>query len=198
MLVFWEERLVYLATPKTGSTAIEAALAPYASLVVTRPPALKHTGVRRYRRFLEPYLMAAAKAPFEVVALMREPRDWLASWYRYRSRETGVEPEKSTRGLSFDDFVNGWCGTPRPAWAEVGAQAKFLGPAGGARVDRLFRYEDIEGFTAFLSSRLGREIRLERRNVSPLVGDLSLRPETEALLRRVAAPDFALYASLGG
>lgn len=37
MLVFWKERLVFLATPKTGTTAIEAALQPLANLSIQNP-----------------------------------------------------------------------------------------------------------------------------------------------------------------
>ena len=99
MLVFWRQRLVFLATPKTGSTAIEAALgAAGGGVVIQRPPQLKHTTVQRYRRFVAPYLGDCVKGEtFAVIALMREPLDWLGSWYRYRQREDEV-PEKSTRG----------------------------------------------------------------------------------------------------
>lgn len=197
MLVFWDQRLVYLATPRTGSTAIEAALSAQAVLAVTRPPLLKHTTVRRYRRFLGPYLLAAAKAEFEVVAMMREPRDWLASWYRFRARGEGVEPEKSTRGISFDAFVTAWCGKDPPAFAAVGSQSRFLEPQNGARADRLFRYDDMDGFTAYLSARLGHPVRIDRLNAAPAGLDLTLRPETEARLRETAAGDFALYAGIG-
>jgi hypothetical protein len=196
MLVFRDARLVYLATPRTGSTAIEAALAPQAALAALRPPLMKHTSVRRYRRFVGPYLAAAAKAEFEVVAQMREPRDWLASWYRFRGRPEGVEPEKSTAGVSFDDFVNAWCDDDPPAFARVGSQARFLAPENGARVDRLYRYEDMAAFLAYLSGRLGQRVQAERLNAAPPAGDLSLRPATEARLRAVAAADFALYATL--
>ena len=40
MLVFWKENLVFLAVPKTGTTAIEGALAPRASMVLRDPPIL--------------------------------------------------------------------------------------------------------------------------------------------------------------
>ena len=51
MLVFWDQRLAFLATPKTGSTAIAAALESLAAVSIQRPPLLKHTTVHRYRRF---------------------------------------------------------------------------------------------------------------------------------------------------
>jgi hypothetical protein len=194
MLVFWEERLAFLATPKTGSTAIAAALESLAAVSIQRPPLLKHTTVHRYRRFIGPYLAAASKDTFTVVALMREPRDWLGSWYRFRQREE-TAPERSTAGMTFDAFVQAWCQDPRPDVADVGSQGKFLRPRQGEGVDRLFRYEEIDVFVDFLEDRLGCEITLPRLNVSP-PGATELSPETEALLRKVAVEDFDLYRTL--
>ncbi len=195
MLVFWDQRLVFLATPKTGSTAIAAALEPLAAVSVQRPPVLKHTTVHRFRRFVGPYLEAASKADWTVVALMREPRDWLGSWYRFRARDDQTDSSRSTREMSFDGFVQGWCRDPRPDYADVGSQAKFLRPRQGRGADRLFRYEDFDSFVDFLEDRLGCEIVLPRLNVSP-PGATELSPETEALMQVAAAEDFALYASL--
>jgi Sulfotransferase family len=194
MLVFWEQRLAFLATPKTGSTAIAAALESLASVSIQRPPLLKHTTVHRYRRFIGPYLEAASKDTFTLVALMREPTDWLGSWYRFRQREE-TEPAKSTRDMSFDDFVRAWCQDPRPDFADVGSQGKFLRPRQGVGVDRLFRYEAIGTFVQFLEDRLGCEILLPRLNVSP-EGATELSPDTAALLRATAVEDFALYDTL--
>lgn len=194
MLVFWEQRLAFLATPKTGSTAIAAALESLAAVSIQRPPLLKHTTVHRYRRFIGPYLEAASKENFTLVALMREPRDWLGSWYRYRQRE-GTDPAKSTAGISFDAFVRAWCSEVRPEFADVGSQERFLRSKDGAGVDRLFRYEDIGSFVHFLEDRLDCEIILPRLNVSPS-GATELSAETEAVLHEVAAADFALYNTL--
>ncbi len=196
MLVFWEQRLAFLATPKTGSTAIAAALESLAAVSIQRPPLLKHTTVHRYRRFVGPYLEAASKDTFTLVALMRDPRDWLGSWYRFRQREE-TDPARSTAGISFDEFVRGWCSDPRPAFADVGSQARFLRSRQGVGVDRLFRYEEIDRFVAFLEERLDCEVILPRLNVSPK-GATELTLATEALLHEVAAEDFALYRTLLG
>lgn len=195
MLVFWKERLVFLATPKTGTTAIETALESLAAVSVRRPDALKHTNVRSYHAHVAPYLRAAAGADFTVVALMREPRAWLGSWYRDRRRDGLTPDDASTRGLSFDDFVRAHLSQPCPAIADVGSQAAFLDPGTGPGVDRLFRYEDIGTFIGFLEDRLDFEIILPRLNVSP-AGATDLSPETEALLHRARAQDFALYETL--
>lgn len=195
MLVFWEQRLAILATPKTGSTAIEAALESLAAVAVQRPPALKHTNVAHFRRFVGPYLEASAGAPFTVVALMREPRDWLGSWYRDRQREDISDPTKSTADMSFDTFVSAWCQSPRPVFADVGSQARFLAPSSEISADKIFRYEKIETFLEFLEDRLDFHITLPRLNVSPSA-PMDLSAETEARLAQVAEADFRLYATL--
>jgi hypothetical protein len=195
VLVFWDQRLAVLATPKTGSTAIAAALESLATLAVLRPPALKHTTVHRYRRFVGPYLEAASGHPFTVVALMREPRDWLGSWYRFRQRDDIPDAANATRNMSFDAFVNAYCDNPQPAFAAVGSQARFLRPRQGAGVDRLFRYEDIDGFVTFLEDRLDCVITLPRINVSP-VAALDLSAATERRLAEAMAEDLSLYRSI--
>ncbi|WP_028914097.1 hypothetical protein [Pseudorhodobacter ferrugineus] len=195
MLVFWDQRLAFLATPKTGSTAIEAALESLSALVVQRPPVLKHTSVQRFHRFLGPYLEVASGHPFSVAALMREPKDWLGSWYRYRQRDDVIEAKKSTANVSFDEFVSAYCSDTPPEFAAVGSQARFLKSRKDKGVDHLFRYEDIGGFVTFLEDRLGCEIILPRLNVSPSAS-MELSTATDAKLRLFAAEDFALYATI--
>lgn len=195
MLVFWKERLVYLATPKTGSTAIEAALGPLASVAIQRPPELKHTSVRRYWQSFAPFIENAAGEGFTVVAMMREPVDWLGSWYRYRQRDGMRRPENSTKGLSFDEFVDAYLAPKRPPYADVGRQGAFLAPQDTRGTDRIFCYERIGGFVDFLEDRLDCEIILPRLNVSP-PGTVALEPATEARLRAALADDFALHAGL--
>ncbi len=195
MLVFWEQRLAFLATPKTGSTAIESALQPLAALAIERPPLLKHTTVHRYHRFIGPYLEAASGHRFTVVALMREPRDWLGSWFRFRQREDVPDQDKSTRAMTFENFARAYCSDPRPGFADVGSQERFLRPRQGEGVDRLFRYEEIDSFVHFLEDRLNCAITLPRVNVSPQA-DLHLSAETEAKLADVQAEDHRLYRSI--
>lgn len=195
MLVFWKPKLVFLATPKTGTTAIETALESLAAVSILRPPPLKHTSVPRYNRYLRPYLEDAAGGTLLVVALIREPRDWLGSWYRYRQRDGMSNPQKSTQGMSFDEFVQAYCRADRPEFANVGSQARFLHPRGGKSVDQLFRYEDIDAFVHFLEEKLNCEIILPRLNVSP-PGSLELSAKTQNLLQTFSANDFEMYRTL--
>lgn len=195
MLVFWEQRLVLLATPKTGTTSIAKALESRAAISIQRPPELKHTPVKRFRRFIGPYLEQVSKEPFTVVGVMREPRDWLGSWYRYRQRPGIPDKRRSTAGMSFDAFVQAYCTDKPPAFANVGAQAGFLRPEDAKGVDLIFRHDRIGDLVSYLEDRLATTITLPVVNVSPLAPTV-LSAETETLLHRFAARDFDLYASL--
>ncbi len=195
MLVFWQQKLALLATPKTGTTAIESALESLAAVVIQRPPQLKHTSVQKFHRFIGPYLETTAGAPFTVVAVMREPLDWLGSWYRYRQRDDIGNVKKSTADLTFEEFITAYCSDSPPDFADVGSQARFLQPKSGRGLDHLFRYEEIDKLIEFLEDRLGCEIILPRLNVSPMA-EMQLSTATYDRLRDFAHKDFALYQSL--
>ncbi|WP_101066310.1 gamma-glutamyl kinase [Roseovarius salinarum] len=197
MLVFSRAKLVFLSVPKTGTTAYAEALAPQAAMVVRDPPELKHAPVFRYNRFFRPALEKFIGEDLDVVAVMREPVDWLGSWFRYRRRPFMEGRPNSTHGISFDDFVLAYTRGQRPGFANVGSQTKFLEPQrNGTRVTHLFRYEDQAGLRAFLEARLGTRIETHRHNESPRL-PLSLSAEVETRLRRKCADEFALWDGIG-
>ncbi|MFT4014997.1 MAG: hypothetical protein QM682_16730 [Paracoccus sp. (in: a-proteobacteria)] len=105
MLIFWDRRLAFLATPKAGSTAIKAGRQPLANVALQRPAELKHTALGAYRRHIQPWLQAASGAHFTTVALMREPTGWLQSWYHFRLRDDHEAPAHAMTGIGFADFV---------------------------------------------------------------------------------------------
>ena len=198
VLVFFKQSIVLLAVPKTGTTAYSEALADLATMRITDPPVLKHAPLYRYQRFIRPLLEDVAGRRMETVAVVREPIDWLGSWWRYRRRPDLPDPQTSTAGIEFDAFVEGYCRAERPAWADVGSQARFVtGKDGRIGVDRLFAYEDRARLDAFLSDRLGRTVRMERRNASD-GGTPALSPRTKGELRRQAAADFEVWSIAGG
>ncbi|MGR3496725.1 gamma-glutamyl kinase [Citreimonas sp.] len=194
MLVFWKHRLVLLSVPKTGSSALEQALASDASMAVLDPPELKHAPIYRYNRFFRPMFEKMGADRMDIVAVVREPVDWLGSWYRYRQRDFLSGRPESTQGMDFDAFCRAYASGDRPDFADVGSQAKFVEPRpNGVAVTHLFRYEAMDAVTAFLSERLQRSVALPRANVSPRA-PLDLSAETEALLRRRCAADFEVWA----
>lgn len=198
MIVFWKEKLVLLAVPKTGTTALASALSPHADILVNDPPELKHAPLYRYNRFFRPmFEKACGEENMETMAIMREPVDWLGSWYRYRRRDFNKGKRTSTHDVSFDEFVDEYTKGDRRPFANVGSQAKFLEPRpNGTAITHLFRYDDQAGIIGFLEERLSLALDLPRLNVSPSM-ELNLTPKTEDKLRRKCADEFALYDSIG-
>ena len=196
MLMFHKAKLVLLAVPKTGTTAYAEALEPLATMIVRDPPELKHAPVYRYNRFFRPMFEKFVGENLTVVAVMREPIDWLGSWYRYRKRPFLDGQPTSTRDIDFDTFVNAYTKGDTPPFANVGEQARFLRPhQNGTKVTHVFRYEDQEGLTAFLEERLETKIVTQKVNASPQE-NLNLSEATEAKLRRKFALNFEVYNSI--
>ncbi|WGR62846.1 gamma-glutamyl kinase (plasmid) [Paracoccus ferrooxidans] len=194
MLIFLQPRIVLLSVPKTGTTALEQALAPRAEIVFRTRPEIKHLNLRQYRSRIRPLLEPLGGPAFETVAVIREPLDWLRSWYRFRARDELIGHPNSTAHVSFERFADDYLRPgDRPAHARLGRQSDFLVDNDGRiAVDHLFRYEAMPALTQFLAQRLGKPVALRRSNVSPpAVTDLA--PEAEARLRTALAADRAIW-----
>ncbi|WP_299564048.1 hypothetical protein [uncultured Sulfitobacter sp.] len=194
MLVFLRHKITFLATPKTGTTAVELALKSRAEIIFAKNR--KHVTAARYANQIAPFLEQTFNVRPESVAVMREPVDQIRSWYKYRSQKRLDGSELSTQGISFDQFVSEVCADNPPERAQIGRQFSFL-TDGKDRVmaDHLFAYEDQDGFVAFLSKRLKHPVELGEKNVSPHVDALLSGPVLDRL-RTVRAADFALYDAI--
>ncbi|MEM6276828.1 MAG: gamma-glutamyl kinase [Pseudomonadota bacterium] len=183
-----------MSVPKTGTSALEAALRDRADAVFENPPELKHVPMFRYNRFLKPLFgVLDADRRFETMAIIREPVSWLGSWYRYRSRPELNGRPNSTEGMEFNAFVRAYLSDPRPPFANVGSPRKFVSNGQGkVAVKHLFQYEELEFARAFLEERLGTSIELTHKNVSP-AGSLELESGTESALRSRCADEFDLW-----
>lgn len=196
MLIFAKEKLVFFATPKTASTSIEMALGPVADIRISKQPNAKHTPYRKYKRLLEPFVLTLTGDEPDTVAVLREPVDWLGSWYRYRSRDALKGTPNSTANLSFDEFVEAYLSDDQPAFARVGSQGRFMSDANGAvGMTHLFRYDDMDALVRFLGMRLNRKVSLGRANVSP-PAELTLSPDLHKALQDAHKLDFELYDRL--
>ena len=107
MLISRFPPIVFFAVPKTGSVSIETAFAPYFDMVMSKNPNLKHMPVRTYEASLANFVTRRVAKDPEKIAVMREPLDWVLSWWRYRMRS---ELEGKLRfahdGVEMLDYLN--------------------------------------------------------------------------------------------
>jgi hypothetical protein len=196
---------VFLATTKTGSTSIETAFLTHAQIVLQSPPSFKHTTYAGFQRFLQPYLASGGfpRESYEVVCAFREPIDWLASWWRYRSREQLANPTNPrhrnyTGDVSFEEFARAYMDGSEQ-FAKVGRPSRFLRPRQGeAEVDRIFRYDRFDLLVDYLCEKVGDEVEVGSANASP-ERSYALSEDCELELREFFAPEYRIYErAIGG
>lgn len=193
MLVFANANLVLFAVPKTGSTAYHLALRRKADIVLSGRASIKHLTLRKYDRHFAPYLAQAHGLAPDRVAVIRNPLEYMRSWYRYRQRPDGPDGSKRIMDMNFDDFILATLEKRPPAFAKIGSQLAFVSDDEGTiRVNHLFAYERPLIFREFLSQRLGFAVKTGQKNVSP-PADTAISPGTEAQLRSARAEEFALH-----
>ena len=140
MLISESHRFIYLAVPKTGSSSIEQALALYSSPLTDEFK--KHTTCSRLKRELPAEIW---KGYFKF-AFVRNPYDFMQSWYFYRQRDELANPDHPrhhlfTGATSFDEFIETFASKewllPQVAWVAP--------PALGLQVqlDYVGRYESL-------------------------------------------------------
>lgn len=196
MLVFFKENLVFLAVPKTGTTAYESALRGKADIIYRKRPSLKHTPARRYVNAIAPFLDQVHDLRPETMAVMRDPLDQMRSWYRYRHKPALDGQPNSTKGMSFEAFIQGFLSDTPPPAAKLGTQHRFLtNKHGKVLVDHVFAYEKPMAILDFLQSKFGK-LDIPVKNVSPTDIPTDLPTELEARLRHKLAADFALHAQV--
>ncbi len=199
-MAFPDHGFVLLALPKTASTTLERALAPYASLVIGGPPGMKHVGARGFERTIAPRLASDGheRDSYEVVTMFRDPVGWLESWWRYRARDglSRRSPRKSTAEISFEDFARSYIARDGRAPTPSGRPARFLTIDGVVGVDRLLALDRPDVWQDYFAARLGRPLEFERRNVSsaPVRGELTA--STRAALEDHLAPEYAVWERL--
>ena len=183
MLVFSEQNLVLFSVPKTGSTAMEVVLKPWADIAFYKQR--KHTPVGRYQRKIAPFLRDAFGLEPETLAVIRTPLEHLRSWYRYRA---------STLDVDFDGFVQAIISPTPPDWAHIGSQLNFLTDRHGTLgITHLFAYEAQPAMREWISTRMGEDVTFKPQNISP-PAPTTISPQTIAAFGSAYAAEIALHA----
>jgi hypothetical protein len=192
----------FLAMPKCASSSIEPKLVWRGTISMPRNPKLKHMPAAEFERLVVPLLEIGGyrRSSYETICLFREPIEWLHSWWRYRSRDELAAPgspghRNYTGHVTFEEFGDAYI-AGRPAFARIGSQADFVRvPAREVGVDRIFAYERIDLFVAYLAEKLGEPVKLDRRNSSP-PRELELSDAGRERLRRHLRAEYRIYDDL--
>ncbi|MEO0992152.1 MAG: sulfotransferase family 2 domain-containing protein [Pseudomonadota bacterium] len=195
MLIFPEQKLVFFAIPKTGSTAYQQLLMNNVDLAFQSTSDRKHMNVRQFERRMVPSLGRGLAGRLQRFAVMRHPLERMRSWYRYRTR-LPVTAHRSTAGISFTKFIEAYLSDEPPEFAALGDQWLFVKTADDlVGIDHLFAIERPALLKSFLADRFGTLPDSARTNVSP-EASTDLGADLTSALRAAHEREYALYDML--
>lgn len=197
MLISLRHRFVFVANTKAASSAIEAALRPYAEIHHGGNPARKHIALHAALREYADLFARQGMAPEHVFkfGVMREPIDWIGSWFRYRKRPGARAP--LPRNMSFAEFwQQGDWNFRRNARPNL-QRDRFIAPDGTLLADAIIPYHALEAHFSAICARLGVQADLARRNVSRASAEaVRIPPWLRTELHEFYAQDYALFERL--
>lgn len=198
MLISLQHRFIFIASLKTGSTAIESALRPYADLAVTHSALGKHDSLGTIQARFAFAFDVLPRSEFLVFGAMRDPLDLLLSLYRSHSKPEFEAEPSYTGGMSLPQFVAEWL--PANAWQWEPQWTRFRNAAGEYDCDFLLDFARLEEQFQTVLSLLGLPpLPLAVENESPPGVTRDALPP--ALAERVLASrahDAALLRDFGG
>lgn len=226
MLLSLKYKFAFLCVPKCGSTSVERALKPYMDIHLAGHPSLKHVSATKFHKHIRPLLRKAdPERELETFCIIRDPVDWLRSWYQYRSRRqlanvSHPQHKHYTGDLTFQAFAEAYLSPLQPEFAKLGSQYCFVSLADGSvGIDRIFRLDQMDSLGSYLTCKIGSTINIPKANRSSVRGvgrealgwfrgskgmieqqsesvDFSLSDSLLSQLKVRFARDYALYESL--
>lgn len=195
---------IVLSMPKCASSSLQQALTPVCD--VRFKDHMKHVDYAFVETWVLPMLRARrAPAPFapRIFCLMREPVDWLYSWYRYSWDATGQPvaaagtPSSRQAYPSFAAFLDAYFSPRPPRVGGVLRQTDFLrGRDGAPGPVEVFRFEDHARLVATLEGLCGQALDLKVTNKSRPRRDADLAGIDLLALRRRLASEYAVYEAI--
>lgn len=205
MLISLDRKFIFVANTKTGSTTIEALLGPECEIAIAKDTQLKHLSIGQIERQFRPMFR---KPKYKIdkffrFGVMRDPIDWVTSWFNYRSRpELRDRPRKRqnyTGDVSFIEFCAALVSEEPPPYAQLGAQTTRFSANGKLAVDAIIDHARlVEGFAAIadeIGTDLSDQLSTKRLNASSTVrlASAAVNVDERTLLEERFARDIKLY-----
>lgn len=150
---------------------------PYSDIIYDGSPATKHMTLSAARHRHPDLFGSKENGGYFRFGVMRDPLDWIASWFRYRSGSEVESPLPSDM-----DFAAFW---KRKDWNILHPNGRgkylqsdiFCDPDGSVLADVILPYFNLEPVFFEICDLLGIARTLPRKNVSRNTGDASVIPD---------------------
>lgn len=197
---------LFISNTKVASSTIHHLLYPVADAVFYRPQLGKHFDYAQARDRLRGWGGPEADTLYRF-GVIREPVDWMRSWYKFRSRPD-MRATSHARGkvaipedLDFEGFIDDVLAGVPEEYASIREQSHvFTDRARNVQMDFLARLDSIGEDCRILAGHPALKPLLEltgyRVNVSDTDRDLSLPAAKKAKLEAFLAADCELYQAV--
>jgi hypothetical protein len=193
--------------PKCASTSIESAISKFCNIKYSGHPKLKHINSKVFsEQILTIHQKLVPSSKIESFCLMRDPLEWVRSWYRYRARDELKSPKHPnhkhyTGNISYREFIQEYTSKEKRApFATLSTQYQFVSlNKDKIGVDHIIPMDNFDLVSSFLSEKIGRKIKIPNKNTSPKI-PAPLEPDLERKLHKHLEKDLILYnfAKLNG
>ncbi|PJF08929.1 sulfotransferase family 2 domain-containing protein [Pseudorhodobacter sp. MZDSW-24AT] len=198
MLISKRHKFLFVANTKAASTSIEAILAPHAEIQGPPGPKGKHLPLARIRQQFAPVFDAPGQSfdSFFRFGVMRDPMDWILSWFRYRKGnlvEAPLPPD-----MSFEAFWHAADWNIRDDKGAPYSQGRiFLDESGSPLADVILPYHLLDSLLPPVLAALGLPTTVPRLNTSAIPREAARIPRhLRAAVCTHFAADYALYDQL--
>jgi hypothetical protein len=167
MLLSLNRKFIFVANLKSASSTIEAALGPKADIRFSQTQFGKHDGLTQISH---KYGWVKRYVPYDeffVFGVIRDPVDYLLSLYNSHHKPEFDGKPHSTKGMSFDDFLEVWCGR---SWQAKPQHLRFSDSHERFKMKHLVLYENLADEFQQICERLKLGwVEMGRKNPSPAV-----------------------------
>lgn len=164
MLISVKKRFIFIASSKTASTSIESALTPYAEINRSGSPKRKHITWKEAKKEYNFIFRIPAYKPhsFFKFGVVREPIEWVISWYNYRYTNSKLS-NHLLENMTFEQFWNS------NDWVKRKSQkSSFSNGNGTCPFNLIIPHEKVnQAFPIVVNHlKLGRKVNLPHKNKS--------------------------------
>ena len=183
MLLSLSRKFIFVANLKSASSGIENAIGDQAEIRIVQTKFGKHVSLSQISQKFAWVKRYIPYKEFFVFGVIRDPVDFLLSLYNSHQKPAFDGRTHSTKGMSFDDFLEIWC---EQSWQATPPHQRFTDEHGRFCMNHLIELEHLgEEFPKICERLELGAVRLGRTNSSPSV--LRRLDLTSAQIDRVKA-----------
>jgi hypothetical protein len=199
MLMSIKNRFIFVCNPKCASTSIEAGLREFCEIERGGSPSRKHISMESVISEYS-FVFNNSENPLDSFfrfGIMRDPVQWILSWFRYRKGNKVANPLPDY--MEFEDFwkINDWTKYILGTDKKKLQSDWFRDRHGTLLVDYIMPFEELSHHYSLIAEKLGLPAKLAHANKSAISADeVEISETILSEIRDFYSVDYALLKKI--